>query len=92
MKKMDKELIFQDNTLDRIVFHFNKAHNQDQTIPQWVVKHKGKTYYINHLNSLIGFNTKETPDNEHTKGSLQFRGKLEILKDESTGETEARIS
>jgi hypothetical protein len=46
----------------------------------WVIKHKGKTYYINHISSKIGFETKETPDNEHTKGSIQFRGKLNIYE------------
>lgn len=65
---------------ERIIFHFNKAHLQDQTIPMWVIKYKGKTYYIDHLDSQIGFSTKETPYNPHTKGSLQFKGKLEIIE------------
>jgi len=47
----------------------------------WIVKSKGQTFYVNHLESNVGFSTKETPDNPHTKGSLQFRGKLEIIKD-----------
>jgi hypothetical protein len=70
----------------RIVFHYNKKHNDDQSIPQWVVKHKGQTYYVNHLESEVGFSTKETPDNEHTKGSLLFRGHLQIttINDETT--------
>jgi len=63
---------------DRIVFHFNKAHLKDKSIPMWVIKHKGKTYYVNHVNSTVGFSTKETPDNEHTQGSLQFRGCITI--------------
>ena len=66
----------------RIVFHYNKKHNEDQSIPTWVVKAKGKTYYVDHLDSRVGFSTKETPDNPHTKGSLQFRGKLTIVEDE----------
>ncbi|HEX5186506.1 MAG TPA: hypothetical protein VFV86_06410 [Nitrososphaeraceae archaeon] len=77
-------MIFQDETINRIVFHFNKASNKDATIPTWVVKHKGISYYVNHVVSLIGFETKETPDSEHTKGSIQFRGKLKI---EKNGET-----
>lgn len=68
----------EDNTEQRIVFHFNKAFLTDSSIPMWVVKHKGKTYYVNHLDSEVGFRTKETPDNEATKGSLQFKGKLKI--------------
>jgi hypothetical protein len=73
-------IIFQDNEVNRIVFHFNKAHNQDTTIPMWTIKHKGQTYYVNHIDSQVGFTTKETPDNSHTKGSLQFKGKLIILE------------
>lgn len=63
---------------NRIIFHFNKAHLVDNKIPMWILKFKGKTFYIDHLESNIGFKTKETPNNEHTKGSLLFRGKLEI--------------
>lgn len=55
----------------------------------WVVKHKGNTYYVNHLDSEVGFSTKETPDNSHTKGSLQFKGKLKI--EEENGESTAYI-
>lgn len=39
----------------------------------WVVKTKGETYYIEHLESEVGFSTKETPDNPHTKGSIKFK-------------------
>jgi hypothetical protein len=55
----------------------------------WVVKHKGVTYYIDHLDSEVGFTTKETPDNTHTKGSLQFKGKLSIIEED--GNTTAEI-
>ena len=63
-----------------IILHFNKMHLQDDTIPMWVIKVKGETYYVNHVDvdSGIGFSTKETPDNTHTKGSLKFKGKLII--------------
>lgn len=47
----------------------------------WVVKCKGETYYVDHLDSKVGFSTKETPKNEHTKGSLQFKGSLSIYKE-----------
>ena len=62
----------------RIVFHYNKAHNEDQSIPPWIVKSKGKTYYVHHFTSQVGFSTKETPENPHTKGSLQCVGFLHI--------------
>ena len=39
----------------------------------WVLKIKGQTYYVNHVESKVGFSTKETPDNESTKGSIKFK-------------------
>lgn len=70
---------------DRIIFHFNKAHLTDQTIPMWTIKHRGTTYYVNHVEVAtgVGFKTKETPENPHTKGSIQFRAKLKIWQDDS---------
>ncbi len=78
-------IIFKDETINRITFSYNKAHNLDQTIPPWVVKFKGQSYYVNHLeiSPNVGFSTKETPDNEHTKASLLIRGKLTIQKEEN---------
>ena len=73
------------------VFHFNKKHNEDSSLPPWVVKHKGNTYYVNHITSTVGFSTKETPGNEHTKGSILFRGKLKIDKDEDSGNIFAEV-
>lgn len=77
-------IIFKDETINRVVFHYNKQHNTDQSIPPWVVKHKGQTYYVNHLEIApnVGFSTKETPDSEHTKASLLIRGKLTIQKED----------
>jgi hypothetical protein len=77
---MQTEQIVNDLEVNRIVFHFNKSFLTDPKIPMWVVKHKGSTYYVDHVSSSIGFETKETPDNSHTKGSIQFRGKLKIEK------------
>lgn len=66
-----------------IVFHFNKAHLADPTIPMWVIKCEGKTYYVNHIEfENCSFNSKETPDNPHTKGSLKFKNSnLQISED-----------
>lgn len=49
----------------------------------WVLKSKGQTHYVNHVEfeSGIGFKTKETPDSDHTKGSIQIKGKLKIVED-----------
>jgi hypothetical protein len=74
---------------NRIVFHYNKAHNQDTSIPSWVIKHRGQTFYVHHFTSEVGFSTKETPDNEQTKASLMLRGRLEITQHEN--ETHAKI-
>ena len=66
---------------EEIVFHFNKKHIQDETIPMWVVKCRGDTHYVDHVDVSpgIGFSTKETPNNPHTKGSIKFKAKLNIV-------------
>ncbi len=77
-------IIFESLEADRIIFHFNKANLTDPTIPMWTIKHRGQTYYVNHVTMEpgVGFKTKETPDNPHTKGSLQFKGRLKIWQEE----------
>jgi len=67
-------------------------HLQDSKIPMWTIKHKGSTYYVNHMDVEpgVGFSTKETPDNPHTKGSLKVKGKLKI--EENDGEIIATVS
>lgn len=74
---------------DRIVFHFNKASLGDPSIPPWTIKSRGETHYVWHLEAEVGFSTKETPDNPHTKGSIQFRGELHLH--EVGGRTHALI-
>lgn len=58
---------------------------EDPKIPMWVVKCKGETYYVNHVEVSpgIGFSTKETPDNPHTKGSIKLKGNLKIYTENS---------
>lgn len=82
-----------------LVFHFNKGHLKDPTIPMWVVKTKGKTYYVHHVEATIPWSTKETPDNEHTKGSIKFKNCLCTIDDDNnctltplTEEDEDRLS
>ena len=78
--EMEKETVVMGR--GRVVFHYNKAHTKDpENIPTWVIKFKGETYYIHHLESKIGFSTKETPDNPHTKGAIQFKGELTLVTD-----------
>lgn len=56
-----------------LVFHFNKKHLEDPSVPMWVVKSHGVTFYVNHVTSEIPWSTKETPDNSSTKGSIKFK-------------------
>ena len=76
---------------EEIVFHFNKKHLENPTIPMWVVKCRGDTYYVNHIDVSpgVGFSTKETPDNPHTKGSIKFKANLMI--EEINNITNAKI-
>jgi len=39
----------------------------------WVLKSKGQTYYVDHVDCNKGWSTKETPDNPSTKGSLKIK-------------------
>lgn len=65
-----------------LVFHFNKKHLEDATVPMWVVKAHGVTYYVKHVESDLPWSTKETPDNPSTKGSIKFKQcKLTITRD-----------
>jgi hypothetical protein len=56
-----------------VVFHFNKKHLEDATIPAWAIKTQGKTFYVNHVECNMPWSTKETRDNPHTKGSIKIR-------------------
>lgn len=67
-----------------VVFHFNKKHLEDTSIPMWVLKTKGETYYVNHVDCRKGFSTKETPDNSHTKGAIKIRDCLVTFDAENT--------
>ena len=67
------------------MFHFNKGHLADETIPMWVVKAHGVTFYVNHVISDMPWSTKETPGNEKTKGSIKFKKcKLSIDTEDNT--------
>lgn len=39
----------------------------------WVIKAKGNTYYVNHVDCQVGWSTKETPDNPSTKGAIKIK-------------------
>jgi len=65
------------------VFHFNKKHLEDQTIPMWVLKFHGETLYVNHVDCQLPWSTKETPDNSHTKGSIKVKNALLRISDDN---------
>jgi hypothetical protein len=65
------------------VFHFNKKHLEDETIPMWVIKTHGESFYVNHVTSELNWTTKETPGNSHTKGSIKFKECLLTFDDDN---------
>jgi hypothetical protein len=65
----------------------------------WVIKAKGESYYVNHVECNIPWSTKETPENSHTKGSLKIKRCHLVIDDENTAhlneltpEIEARLN
>lgn len=66
------------------MFHFNKGCLTDSAIPMWVLKFDGQTEYVNHVEfQNVSFDTKETPDNPKTKGSLKFKNVILTLEDKA---------
>ena len=65
------------------MFHFNKGHLTDPTIPMWVVKTQGKSYYVEHVECTVPWSTKETPDNPSTKGSIKVKDCLLVIDEEN---------
>ena len=58
---------------------------EDPNIPMWVIKSKGQTHYVHHVDvdKGVGFSTKETPDNPSTKGSIKFKGFLNLVYEDN---------
>lgn len=56
-----------------VIFHFNKGHMKNPAIPVWVLKAKGKTFYVNHVNATIPWSTKEVIGHPSTIGSIKFK-------------------
>lgn len=46
----------------------------------WVIKAKGQTYYVDHVECNAPWSTKETVDNPHTKGSIKVKNVDIVLK------------
>lgn len=53
--------------------HFNRIHNEFPFMPMWVVKAKGMSFYVHHIEfENVSFSTKER-DEGSTKGLLRFK-------------------
>ena len=50
----------------------------------WVIKTKGESYYVEHVECQMPWSTKETPNNSHTKGSLKIKRCLLTIDEENT--------
>lgn len=74
-----------------VVFHFNKKHLEDQTVPMWVLKTAGETFYVNHVDCTMPWSTKETSDNPHTKGSIKVKDVLMRI-DEDNNATLSKLT
>jgi hypothetical protein len=66
-----------------VVFHFNKKHLEDPSIPMWVLKTQGKTLYVMHVTCECPWTTKETPDNSHTKGSIKVKNTVLVINEKN---------
>ena len=49
----------------------------------WVLKTQGESYYVNHVSCEIPWTTKETPDNNHTKGSIKIKDCLLVIGEDN---------
>jgi hypothetical protein len=52
--------------------HFNRLHLEFNDFPMWVIKAKGLTYYIDHLNCQVGWSTRELSEGS-TRGMIRVR-------------------
>ena len=48
----------------------------------WVLKFKGETHYVNHVDADCRWSTKETPDNPKTKGAIKFKNVMVSIDNE----------
>ena len=49
----------------------------------WVLKTHGETYYVSHVDCSVPWSTKETPDNNHTKGSIKVKNVLLVIDEDN---------
>lgn len=49
----------------------------------WVLKARGESYYVDHVDCNVPWSTKETPDNPSTKGSIKVKNCLLTIDDDN---------
>ena len=69
---------------DDLLFHFNKKHLEDSSIPMWIITTKGTSYYVDHVECNVKWSTRERPDHPSTKGSIKIKDCLLVIDDENT--------
>ena len=57
----------------------------------WVLKFHGETMYVNHVECNVPWSTKETPDNNHTKGSIKVKNCLLTIQNNEAAITTLTI-
>lgn len=57
---------------DTVDVHYNRGSNEFPQLPMWVVKAKGRSFYVHHITSDAPWTTREKPD-ASTRGMLRFR-------------------
>jgi hypothetical protein len=66
-----------------VIFSFNKKHLEDSTVPVWILKTAGESFYVNHVECNVLWSTKETPESNHTKGSIKIKNCLLTIDDQN---------
>jgi hypothetical protein len=93
--KMQEEVASQGFPLDlgdcrNIDFHFNKVSIQFPFMPKWVLKTKGKTYYVSHIDANVAWNTREL-DAGSTLGMIRFKRANVVIDQEGTALLTERV-
>jgi hypothetical protein len=57
---------------DRLDLYYNRAHNEFDVIPRWVIKTKGKSFYVDHIDATVPWSTREL-ESGPTRGMIRFR-------------------
>lgn len=70
-------------TAKEAVFHFNKKSISDATIPPWILKTRGESWYVSHVTCEVPWSTKETPTNSHTQAAIKLKNVYVQITDDN---------